>query len=431
MDGTADSRQRQRAMAAGGRLSGSLRPPSSKSLTQRYLALALLASSPSRLRRPLVAADTEAFARGLELLGCGLERRRDGLRVTPPAAAGLATLDCGAGGTMLRLLTAACAALPGEWTLDGVPRLRERPLAPLVEALREAGARIDYLERSGHAPVRVAGGSLRGGEVTVDAGDSSQFVSALLLAGCRASRGLDLRVGRLTSAPYVELTLAAMGEFGVAVERPAGNRFRVPAASFPGRELTVEADASAACYPAAAAALTGGEVRLVGLRRDSCQGDLGFLEVLASMGAAVSWRGGRLEVLGAGRLVGVERDLSSMPDQVPTLAALAPFAAGTTRITNVPHLRLKESDRLRAMAVELRRLGAVVEERPDGLVIPGVWAERPAPAAPVVVDSHDDHRIAMSLAVTGLRRPGVTVANPAVVAKSYPDFWRDLDRLLG
>ena len=169
---------------------------------------------------------------------------------------------------------------------------------------------------------------------------------------------------------------------------------------------------------------------ILGLRPDSRQGDLGFFELLRRMGAEAAWQGGRLAVASRGGLTAVSADLSAMPDQVPTLAALAPFAEGTTRITGVPHLRLKESDRLRAMAIELRRLGAAVEERPDGLEIAGVWSQRPPPDEPVTVSSHDDHRIAMSLALVGLRRAGVSVAEPGVVAKSYPAFWRDLERLL-
>jgi 3-phosphoshikimate 1-carboxyvinyltransferase len=195
--------------------------------------------------------------------------------------------------------------------------------------------------------------------------------------------------------------------------------------------VAVEGDYSAAAYPAAAALVTGGEVELHGLEPGSHQGDRGFLEVLERMGAEIEWQTEGVRVAAGSRLTAVDLDLSSMPDQVPTLAALAPFARGTTRIRNVPHLRLKESDRLAAMASELRKLGVEVTEIEDGLVIPGLWAETTPPEEQVVVDSHGDHRIAMSLALTGLRRPGVSVANSGVVAKSYPSFWSDLEGLLG
>ncbi|MFQ5349730.1 MAG: 3-phosphoshikimate 1-carboxyvinyltransferase, partial [Thermoanaerobaculia bacterium] len=323
----------------------------------------------------------------------------------------------------------ACV-VPGVWTLDGTERLRARPLVPLIAALRALGGRVDCLAAEGHAPLRVRGDGLEGGRVELDAGESSQYLSALLMAAVRARGEVEIVVKRLTSAPYVELTLGALGEFGPAVERPPNHHYKVRPARMAGAEIAVEADASAACYAGAAAALSGGRVTIRGLRPGSRQGDAGFFDLLRRMGAEVSWEGSRLVAAGGGGLLAVTVDLSTMPDQVPTLAALAPFAEGTTRITGVPHLRLKESDRLRAMSLELSRLGATVEERPDGLEIAGIWARAVPPEEPVTVASHDDHRIAMSLALVGLRRPGVSVAEPGVVAKSYPEFWRDFDRLL-
>jgi len=287
-------------------------------------------------------------------------------------------------------------------------------------------------------PLRIEGGSLRGGTTVLDAGESSQYLSALLLAALGGQQPTRVRVTALTSAPYVDVTLQLIARWGGRVEASAG-AFVVTPGLRPPRvdtdvEVEVEGDYSAAAYPAAAAALTGGEVTLRGLRRDSTQGDREFLDVLGRMGAEVSWRGDELQVTGGGALAAVDVDMGSMPDQVPTLAALAPFARGTTMIRNVPHLRIKESDRLAAMARELGRAGAVVEERADGLVIPGVWADvAPAelPGTPVTVDPHGDHRIAMSMALVGLRRPGLRIAHPEVVAKSYPRFWNDLAALRG
>jgi 3-phosphoshikimate 1-carboxyvinyltransferase len=249
------------------------------------------------------------------------------------------------------------------------------------------------------------------------------------MASLHAGAATEIEVESLTSAPYVELTLRAIAELGGRVERPAAGRFRV-IPGLPGAAVVrVEGDFSAACYPAAAAALTGGRVVLSGLAADSAQGDRGFFALLAGMGASVRFAGGEVEVAGDG-LAAVDADLSTMPDQVPTLAALAPFARGNTRIRNVAHLRLKESDRLAAMATELRKLGAEAREAPDGLTVEGTWAEKPPPGEAVEVNAHGDHRVAMSLALVGLRRPGVVLREPGVVAKSYPAFWTDLESLL-
>lgn len=419
---------------------GEVEPPSSKSLTLRWLCLALVSGHGIELGNPLVADDTLALRRGLEALGWSIEEstalRRSGARTAvwslrPPASwPESARIDCGASGTMLRLLTAALAVRPGLWVLDGTDRLRERPMEPLLAALRQLGAGVRCLERDGHAPIEVEGRELPGGSCVVDASRSSQFLSALLLVGARCRDGLQVEAEALTSVPYVALTEDVLATCGVVVGRPTASRWEVaPAAIEPPELIEVECDLSAAGYPAAAAALTGGEVRILGARAESAQGDRRLFDLLLTMGADVSWGRDGVRVRGTGRLRGISADLAAMPDQVPTVAALAPFASGVTRLDGVPHLRDKESDRLRALATELRRLGAEVEERPDGLTIPGLWADRPPPGEAVTVDSWNDHRIAMSLALVGLRRPGVQIRNPEVVAKSYPNYWRDLEWL--
>jgi len=455
---------------AGRRAAGRLAPPPSKSLTHRALNLALLAGQELIVEGPLEAEDTLLFRAALETLGwtCHPEAEpsapprhpeaepapagaAEGSRRSPsPAAAAApawrlvpgprperAEIHCGNAGTMFRFLVAALAATPGTWRLDGVPRLRERPVGPLADALAALGAEIEWQGAPGHAPLVVHGRRLAGGRVRLDAGESSQYLSALLMAATTAAGPVEIDVPRLTSAPYVDLTLDLLARFEGRVE-PTADGFRVepgPLAS-PGR-LRIEPDLSAACYPAAAAALTGGTVVLEGVDPASRQGDRAFLDLLAEMGAEVRWRGsgaaGEVEVRGAAPLRALDADLSSLPDQVTTLAALAPFARGTTRIRNVAHLRIKESDRLAAMARELARLGVPIEEHPDALVVPGVWADAPPPEppSPIPVDSHDDHRVAMSLALTGLRRPGTLITRPEVVAKSYPGFWRDFAALLG
>lgn len=437
---------------------GRVRVPGSKSVAQRYLALALLARRELVLRGAPDADDVRSFLAALRSAGWDVEPIEAGsevdsasaLRLVPPvgepSASRIVPVDCGAGGTMYRFLTAVLCAVPGRWRIDGTERLRERPVGPLAAALRPLGADIRFSKREGYAPVEVHGGRLRAGYTVLDAGASSQYLSALLLAATAAPGPVEVEVAALTSEPYVDLTLDAIRLFGGSVERETADHdvpdmhgrvaFRVEPGLRPPEEVSVEADLSAVAYPAAAAALTGGEVRLDDVDHRSRQGDLAFLELLGRMGAELDWRyeGGRTAVVvsGTGTLRAVDEDLSATPDQVPTLAALAPFAQGTTVIRNVPHLRLKESDRLRAMATELRRVGAQVEELEDGLVIEGVWSSADAeiPTEPAICETWDDHRIAMSMALVGLRRPGISLREPSVVEKSYPAFFRDLERLL-
>ncbi len=423
------------SVPAGRPAAGRLRVPPSKSITQRYFNLALIARRPLIVHRPLDSEDPRLYLEALAAAGFDVERGDDQVELIPGEPPAEAEIFCGNGGTMYRFLTAALTTLPGSWHLDGVPRLRERPVGPLVAALRELGADIHCPEREGFAPLRIRGATLRGGAAHLDAGASSQYLSALLMAALAAREPVTIEVGALRSEPYVDLTLDAVVEFGGAVARD-GDTFRVEpwrTDQAAVREVVVEGDFSGAAYPAAAAALCGTTVELDGLRPDSRQGDRGFIDLLGRMGAQIRWQDRDLELTGpaVGSLRGVDADMAATPDQVPTLAALAPFAIGTTRISNVPHLRIKECDRLNAMAQELGRLGAQVEEQPDGLIIPGTWAAQPPPETPVEVLTYGDHRIAMSLAIVGLRRPGVLIRDPGVVGKSYPEFWRDFEELIG
>lgn len=437
-----------RPIPSGGVLRGRVTPPPSKSITHRALNLTLLSGRRAVIERPLFAEDTRLFLAALDVLGWSVERGARSVRLAPPAApahapSGRAELFCGNAGTMFRLLAASLAAIPGTYRLDGTARLRQRPVGPLLAALRALGARIECPEKEGHAPLEIAGASLRGGAATLEAGESSQYLSALLMAGLAAPGPITLDVPALTSAPYVELTRAVIRGMVPGpdpVERVGEMRYEVvPSRSLRAvgsevRRFRVEGDLSAACYPAAGAALTGGAVEILGVHRDSAQGDRGLFDLLERMGAFVAWGEDRVTVRGGARLVspGVV-DLSTMPDQVPTLAALAPFAEGVTRIENVAHLRLKESDRLQAMAEGLARTGAEVEQLEDGLVIPGRWAgDRVVGGSgeEIPIDPFDDHRIAMAFALVGLRRCGVVVNHSAVVAKSYPAFWDDLAALL-
>lgn len=409
---------------------GAIAVPPSKSVSHRYFNLTLLSRSPVSIERSLEAEDLTLFGRCLEQVG--FESREDGSTTTwvpvtrTPTSA---EIDCGNAGTMYRFLLASLTTIAGEWVLTGKPRLFDRPVGALIDALRNLGARIDCPRREGYGPVHIHGGTLRGGSVEIDASESSQYVSALLMAACGASEPVEITVKSLSSSPYLDLTLDALSRFGAHVDRPAEDRFSVRPQELGSAGVRVEGDYSAASYPASAATLTGGRVCLEGLRQHSKQGDRRFLSLLEQLGAQAEWTDRGLEISGSLERA-IDVDLSDMPDQVPTLAALAPFLAGTTAIRNVAHLRLKESDRLAVMARELRRTGAKVDEFDDGLVIEGIWAESSPPDSEVEIDPEDDHRIAMSMALVGLRRPGIVIRHPEVVAKSYPHFWRDLETLV-
>jgi 3-phosphoshikimate 1-carboxyvinyltransferase len=390
--------------------------------------MALLAQSPVQIERPLLSEDPVAFVIALRDLGLQVSGTERMLSIGTGTLADGGTLYCGASGSMLRFLLAALTTIPGSWLVDGTPRLRERPVGDLVDALRRLGARIECVSNEGFAPLRITGGRLDGGSVEVDASTSSQFVSGLMMASTRAAEPVEIQAQRLVSAPYVEITRRVIQEWGGSVQLRDDGRFVVSPSSLEGGRVAVEADFSSACYPAAGTALVGGTVRLPGLNAHSAQGDRGFFDLLRDMGATVEWQDDVAVVRGNGRLTAVDRDMSGMPDQVPTLAALAPFAEGVTRIRAVPHLRIKESDRLATVAAGLRAAGAAVEEYEDGLLIPGIWAESEPPATSVTIDTADDHRIAMSFAVLGLGRSGVEIAYPEVVDKSYPRFWSDFSR---
>ncbi len=421
-----------------GPVAGEVEVPPSKSLSHRCLALALLSGRRTRVDRLLRAEDTDLFLGVLEALGWTVSRDERGVDLEPPSVSERAAVEeetielyCGNAGTLYRFLVAALSTQRGRFRVDGAARLRERPIGVLAEAMAELGVEVRWLREKGFAPLEIVGPTLMGGRTTLDASESSQYLSALLLAGLRAQSPLEIEVTSLASAPYVGITLEILERLGLeAAVRVEGDRYFVsPVTSFGSSRLVVEGDWSAAAYPAAAAAITAGSVRLRGLRRDSVQGDRRFMEILATMGASVVWEGEDLRVQGPASLLAPgDVDMGDIPDQVPTVAALAAVARGTTRILGVPHLRIKESDRLHAMATELGRLGVVVSEQPEGLTLEGrEWLSEPPT---VRVATYDDHRIAMSLTILGLRRGAVEVERPEVVGKSYPEFFRDLDRLV-
>ena len=418
-----------------------VRVPGSKYEANRFLIAAALTEGTTRLSGLPDGEDIRAAIAAVGALGGSATSRGDWLEVRgardgPGPGPALdpgspVNVSVGESGTLLRFLTAAAATVPGSITVTGSGRIRERPIAGLVTALETLGADIETT--GGFAPLTVRSGRLNGGRAGVPAAESSQFASGLLLAAPRAAGTVVIELeGAPVSASYLDLTVKLMARCGVEVERSRPGRFRVAAgARYRPGDHRISGDWTSAGYFFAAAALAPGRVTVDGLDPASPQGERGFAELLGRMGCEVdeeaSEDGARVTVTGASRLRGISVDLRSMPDAAPTLAAIAPFAEGPTRIHGISHLRHKESDRIAALADGLSRLGARVVVTDDGLGIDP--AESGAALRPAALDPHGDHRIAMALALTGLRVPGVRIRNPEAVAKSFPGFWDALSRL--
>jgi 3-phosphoshikimate 1-carboxyvinyltransferase len=413
-----------------GALAAVVRVPGSKSLTNRALVAAALASGESHLEGGLRSDDTTVMIEALRALGCAIELGAEAWRVRGLAgklASPAAPLFAGNSGTTARFLTAAATLADGPVVIDGTARMRERPIGDLVDALVQLGARVRVTGRDGCPPVRVEGGGLPGGRALIDASRSSQYVSAVLLAAPWAPAGVELafRDGKLVSRPYVELTLQLVRAFGAVAGWSDDGGLRVePGHPYRGRRYAIEPDASAAVYPLCAAAIAGGHVRVVGLPADSIQADLAILPILERMGCRVARGPQGLEVAGpAGRLRGVDVDMNALPDAALALAVVALFAEGPTRIRNVANLRIKETDRLAALEQELRKLGATARAGSDFLeIVPG-------PPRPAEIDTYADHRMAMAFALAGLRIPGVAIRDPGCVSKTWPEYFSLLEAL--
>lgn len=406
-------------------LHGSMRPPGSKSITNRALICAALAEGTTRLHGALVADDTAAMLDGLRSLGVAIRPDGDDLEVRgaggPPPVGGI--VDARLSGTTSRFLLPVAALGRGSAVVDGAPSLRARPMADLLDALAQLGAPVEPLGEPGRLPVRVEGGALHGGAVSVAGGVSSQFLSALLLSGPVMRDGLEVTVeGPLVSRPYVDMTVSVMEAFGA---RPSveGATWRVPPTGYLAPEhYAVEPDASAASYLWAAAALTGGSVTVEGLGAASLQGDVRFADLLGAMGASVS-RDPAGTTVSAGTLAGVDVDMSDVSDTAQTLAVVAVHATSPTTIRGIGFIRAKETDRVGAVATELGRCGIEVEELDDGLRV------RPGVPRPALVHTYDDHRMAMSFALLGLRSPGIRIDDAGCVAKTFPGYWDQLEEL--
>lgn len=413
-----------------GPVHAALVPPGSKSLTNRALILAAMSEGTSTLRGCLDSEDTQVMRAALQRFGVRCEADADATLVTVEGCGGALSrvddptrpIDVATAGTAARFLTAVLAASPVTCVVDGSPRMRERPMEGLLQALRAQGAEIRCLGAEDLLPAEIRGARLRGGEVRLPRPPSSQFISALLIAAPLAAQTLRVVLEQGTPArPYVDMTLACLRDFGADARWVEQDVLEVSPAALRGRDYLVEPDASAASYLLALPAIYGGEVTVPGLGRGSLQGDARFGEVLAAMGAEVHQDETSTRVRGAGRLRGVDLDLTDMPDMTLTAAVLALHAAGTTKIRGVEVLRHHESDRISAGATELRKLGATVVEHEDGLDItpPAQISRGPA------IDTYKDHRMAMAFSLAG----EVTIRDPACVGKTFPRYFEVLGGL--
>ncbi len=426
-------------------LDATIIPPGSKSITNRALLLAALCQGTTRLEGVLDAEDTQLMLRALQSLGLNVHHDSAVRQAVLTGCGGRfparsADIYVGNSGTTARFLTAALCFSDGDYRIYGKPRMHERPIRDLVDALRPMGADIRFENTNGCPPVLIRGSRKAGVTTTTQQylrtevfGEiSSQYLSALLMAAPSASDGGNVEIavtGQLVSVPYVTMTLAMLQSFGIDVETDSlFSRFRFKANSVYQSPAIyrIEPDASAASYFFAAAAICGGTVRIPGLSRKSLQGDVAFVDCLAQMGCDVTFGDDTISVTRSPQtpLRGVSVDMNAVSDTAQTLGVVALFAEGPTDIRNIEHIRFKETDRLAAMATELRKFGAIVDERPDGLTI-----RPPKQLAPCEIDTYDDHRMAMSFAVAGLRLPGVVIRDPNCVEKTFPEFFGEIANL--
>ena len=416
---------------ATGPIVGSVRLPGSKSYTNRALPIAALAAGRSVIDGALFSDDTACMAGALRTLGIAMTDDAEHARFVVDGQGGQipatrADLFVGLSGTAMRFLSAIVALGHGRYRLDGNARMRERPIGELLSGLQALGVGARSLQNNDCPPVEVLADGCRGGAVRMRGDISSQFFSALLLAAPYMRDGVDLSVeGGLVSRPYLDITADIMAAFGVSVERDGYRRFQVaPGQRYQARAYTVEPDATNASYFLAAAALTGGRVRIEGLGTHSVQGDLRFLDVLETMGCRATRGDDFVEVQGPTQLKGAELDLADINDTAPTVAALAPFCDSSVTARGLAFTRGHETDRVAAVVTELRRLGALVEEHPDG------WTVQPSGLYGADIETYDDHRMAMAFSLVGLRVPGVHIQNPGCVAKTFPDFFERFTALV-
>ncbi len=410
------------------RISGRVDLPGSKSLSNRVLLLSMLAEGTTQIQNLLDSDDVRYMIGALEKLGITLQETREKNEISVEGCSGGIPnsdleLMLGNAGTAMRPLTAALTLGQGRYVLDGVPRMRERPIVDLVEGLQQLGAKVRLLNGPPGPPVEILAQGLPGGTARIKGSVSSQFLSAILMAAPGAEKDVTLEIDdTLVSMPYVEMTLALMERFGVHVENRDFQEFHIPGKQTyhsPG-DFFVEGDASSASYFLAGAAITGGTVTVLGCGTESLQGDSKFAEVLEQMGAETQWQPHSVTVRG-NTLKGVDLDMNRMPDAAMTLAVAALFAEGTTKIRNVYNWRLKETERMKAVTTELRKLGAEVEEGGDYLII-----DPPDQIQSTEIETYDDHRMAMAFSLAACGAESVTILDPGCVSKTFPDYFEVL-----
>jgi 3-phosphoshikimate 1-carboxyvinyltransferase len=410
-------------------INATVTPPGSKSYTNRALPIAALAKGTSSLTGALFSDDTHYMTKALLELGFSVssDERKNTFMVQGTnghVPRDSANVFIGNSGTTARFLTPLMALGHGTFELDGVPAMQKRPIQPLLAALNTLGAQASSIQNTGCPPIRIVANGLRGGTLKMRGDLTSQVFSALLMSAPYFENGITLEVeGELVSKPYLEVTAQTMKAFGVDLEIDNFERFIVQPGAYTATNYAIEPDASAASYFFAAAAITRGRVVVPGLGRNSLQGDLDFVRVLEQMGCTINQTETQTEVIGTTDLRGIEIDMSQISDTAQTLAAVAPFASSPTRITGIGFIRRKETDRVGAVVRELQRLGINAVEEDDGMII------HPGTPKPARIETYDDHRMAMSFAVLGLRASGITILEPGCVSKTFPKFFEVLETL--
>ena len=415
------------------RISGSITLPGSKSLSNRVLLLAMLSEGETLIENLLDSDDVRRMVDALAKLKISYEEDRPNKKIRVKGVVGRipvveAKLFLGNAGTAIRPLTAALTLGHGRFVLDGIERMRERPIQDLLEGLNQLGAHVRSIYNTGCPPVEIIADGLLGGVTELSGAISSQYLSAILLTSPYAKTPVEIRIrDHLVSIPYVEMTIRLMSRFGVNVVVSedfrnfyinAPQNYQSPETYF------VEGDASSASYFLAGAAITGGSVTVVGCGTESLQGDAQFAKVLEIMGAEVGWQANKITVQGSGNLKGIDVDMNEMPDAAMTLAVTALFAKGTTAIRNIYNWRLKETERLKAVSCELKKLGASVDEGEDYLII-----APPRELMPAEISTYDDHRMAMAFSLAACSEVPITILNPTCVNKTFPDYFNQLSEL--
>ena len=414
------------------KIEGEINLPGSKSLSNRALLVAALAEGTTKITNLLESDDTRHMLNALKQLGIRYTLSEDKTECTVIGNAGAIhcadhqELFLGNAGTAMRPLCAALCLGTGSYLLTGEPRMKERPIGHLVDALRQAGAKISYQENEGYPPLLIEAGGLRGGDVKIDGAISSQFLTALLLAAPMAKEDMTITIiGELVSKPYIDITLHIMKEFGVDVLNNDYKTFHIKGGQTyrAVERFMVEGDASSASYFLAAAAIKGGTVKVTGIGKKSIQGDVQFVDVLEKMGAVVEW-GDDFVSVSKGELHAIDMDFNHIPDAAMTIATMALFVEGTTTLRNIYNWRVKETDRLYAMATELRKVGAEVEEGEDYLKITA-----PQTLKHAAIDTYDDHRMAMCFSLLALDPASVTINEPECTAKTFPTYFQVLESI--